>query len=136
MQRRDGSTSAESGNIARIRVWRSSVQRYLHDSRSILKHHGVTTRAYHDMLEIWGAPGDEGLSIGALADLIHLAHNSAVGVADQLCKKGYAVRRRGAPDKRVVHLHLTDEGRIVLAALVDDHMREFNKISPGLRKII
>lgn len=117
-------------------MWRSSVQSYLHDSRAILKHHGVTVRAYHAMLEIWGAPADQGLSIGALADLIHLAHNSAVGVADQLCRKGYAVRRRGDSDRRVVHLHLTDEGRIVLAALVDDHMREFNKISPSLRKII
>jgi DNA-binding MarR family transcriptional regulator len=136
MHRRDVTASTESNNIARIRVWRSSVQRFLHDSRGILKHHGVTTRAYHAMLEIWGAPKGEGLSIGALADLIHLAHNSAVGVVDQLCQKGYAVRKRGAPDKRVVLVRLTDEGRMVLAALVDDHLRELNKIASDLRRII
>lgn len=128
-------TATESDNIARIRVWRSSVQQFLHDSRDILKHHGVSTRAYHAMLEIWGA-ADKGLSIGDLAKLIHMAHNSTVGIADQLCQKGYAVRKRSVRDKRVVHVHLTDQGRMVLAALVDDHMREFNKISPNLRKIV
>ena len=123
-------------DIARIKVWRSSVQQFLHDSRDILRRHGVTTRAYHAMLEIWGAPEGEGLSIGALADLIHLAHNSTVGVVDQLCKKGYATRKRSAPDKRVVWVQLTDQGRVVLAALVHDHIREFDKISPDLREII
>ncbi|HEY1992251.1 MAG TPA: MarR family transcriptional regulator [Gammaproteobacteria bacterium] len=136
MQRRDVAASTDSHNIARIRVWRSSVQRYLHDSRDILKHHGVTTRAYHAMLEIWAAPEDKGLSIGALADLIHLAHNSAVGVADQLCKKGLATRKRDPRDRRVVHVLLTDQGRMVLAALVDDHLRELDKISGDLRRVI
>lgn len=134
MQRR-AVVSADSNNIARIRVWRSSVQRFLHDSRGILKQHGVTTRAYHAMLEIWGA-SERGLSIGALADLIHLAHNSAVGVVDQLCEKGYALRKRDATDKRIVHVYLTDQGRMVLAALVDDHLRELNKIAGDLRRVI
>jgi DNA-binding MarR family transcriptional regulator len=121
---------------ARIRLWRSSVQNFLHGSKAILKHHGVNTRAYHAMLEIWAAPDGKGLSIGPLANLIHVAHNSAVGVADQLCKKGLAVRKRDAADKRVVHLQLTDSGRIVLAALVDDHLRELNKISADLRRVV
>ena len=126
----------ESQNIARIRLWRSSVQKFLHGSRAILKRHGVSTRGYHAMLEIWAAPGGNGLSIGPLADLIHLRHNSAVGVADQLCKKGFAVRKRAADDKRVVYVQLTDEGRMILAALVDDHLLELNKISADLRKVI
>ncbi len=120
---------------ARIRLWRSSVQSFLHGSKAILKRHGVNTRAYHAMLEIWAASDGKGLSIGALADLIHVAHNSAVGVADQLCKKGLTVRKRDAEDKRVVHLHLTDHGRMALAALVDDHLRELNKISADMRRV-
>lgn len=121
---------------ARIRLWRASIQNFLYGSKAILKRHGVTSRAYHAMLEIWAAPEGKGLSIGPLADLIHLAHNSAVGVADQLCKKGLAVRKRDAQDKRVVHLHLTDHGRMALAALVDDHLRELNKISDDLRRVL
>jgi DNA-binding MarR family transcriptional regulator len=128
--------TAESRNISRIRLWRSSVQAFLHGSKAILKQHGVSTRAYHAMLEIWAAPEEQGLSIGMLADLIHLRHNSAVGVADQLCKKGLAVRKRADADKRVVYVQLTDEGRMALAALVDDHLRELNKISPDLRRVI
>jgi DNA-binding MarR family transcriptional regulator len=121
---------------ARIRLWRASVQNFLHGSKAILKRHSVSTRAYHAMLEIWAVPDGKGLSIGSLADLIHLAHNSAVGVADQLCRKGLAVRKRDAGDKRVVHVQLTDQGRMVLAALVDDHLRELNKISGDLRRAL
>lgn len=126
----------EAQNIARIRLWRSSVQTFLHGSKAILKAHGVSTRAYHAMLEIWAAPDDKGLSIGSLADLIHLRHNSAVGVADQLCKKGLAVRKRAAGDRRIVYVQLTDQGRMALAALVDDHLQELNKVSADLRKVI
>jgi len=121
---------------ARIRLWRASIQNFLYGSKAILKQHGVSSRAYHAMLEIWAAPEGKGLSIGPLADLIHLAHNSAVGVADQLCKKGLAVRKHEARDKRVVHVQLTDHGRMVLAALVDDHLRELNKISADLRRVL
>jgi DNA-binding MarR family transcriptional regulator len=88
------------------------------------------------MLEIWAAPDGSGLSIGPLADLIHVKHNSAVTVADQLCKKGYTVRKRAASDKRVVFVQLTDQGRMVLAALVDDHLRELSKISATLRQVL
>jgi DNA-binding MarR family transcriptional regulator len=119
----------------RILLWRSSVQSFLHGSKAILKRHGVNTRAYHAMLEIWAAPGNNGLSIGALAELIHIAHNSAVGVVDQLCRKDLAVRKRDAEDRRVVHVQLTDQGRMLLAALVDDHLRELNKVSADLRQV-
>ena len=113
----------------RILLWRSSVQGFLHGSKAILKRHGVNTRAYHAMLEIWAVPDGKGLSIGSLAELIHVAPNSAVGVVDQLCRKGLTVRKREAEDKRVVHVQLTDQGRTVLAALVNDHLRELDKIS-------
>ena len=120
----------------RILLWRSSVQSFLHGSKAILKRHGVNTRAYHAMLEIWATPSGEGMSIGTLADLIHIAHNSAVGVVDQLCRKGLAVRQRDANDKRVVRVQLTDQGRMVLAALVDDHLHELDKISEDLRRVV
>lgn len=119
----------------RILLWRSSVQSFLHGSKAILKHHGVSTKAYHAMLEIWAAPNNKGLSVGDIADLIHVAHNSAVGVVDQLCRKGLTVRKRDADDRRVVHVQLTDQGRMALAALVDDHLRELNKVSADLRQV-
>ena len=119
----------------RILLWRSSVQSFLHGSKAILKHHGVNTRAYHAMLEIWAAPNDKGLSVGDIADLTHIAHNSAVGVVDQLCRKGLTVRKRDTEDRRVVHVQLTDQGRMALAALVDDLLRELNKVSADLRQV-
>ncbi|MFI4921981.1 MAG: MarR family winged helix-turn-helix transcriptional regulator [Gammaproteobacteria bacterium] len=119
----------------RILLWRSSVQSFLHGSKAILKRHGVNTKAYHAMLEIWAVPNNKGLSVGELAELIHVAHNSAVGVVDQLSRKGLAVRKRDADDKRVVHVQLTDQGRMQLAALVDEHSQELNKVSAELRQV-
>ncbi|HEY1772654.1 MAG TPA: MarR family transcriptional regulator [Gammaproteobacteria bacterium] len=119
----------------RILIWRSSVQSFLHGSKAILKRHGVNTRAYHAMLEIWAVSNGKGLSVGELANLIHIAHNSAVGVVDQLCRKDLAVRKRDASDRRVVYVQLTDQGRTQLIALVDDHLRELNKISADLRQV-
>lgn len=123
-------------NHARILLWRSSLHKFLHGSKAILKRHGVSSRAYHGMLELWAAPKDDGLSVGELADLLHLRHNSAVGVVDVLCAKGFATRSRGDHDKRVVHVRLTDEGRMVLAALVDDHLRELGKVSADLHQVV
>lgn len=125
----------ELDNHSRILLWRSSVQNFLHSSKLILKRHGVSTRAYHAMLEIWAAPAT-GISIGPLAKLIHVAHNSAVEVVNQLCDKGLTVRARSELDKRVVNVQLTDEGRMVLAALVDDHLNELKKISGDLRRVV
>lgn len=123
-------------NHARILLWRSSLHKFLHGSKAILKRHGVSSRGYHGMLELWAAPKDDGLSVGELADLLHLRHNSAVGVVDVLCAKGFAARSRGDHDKRVVRVRLTDEGRMVLAALVDDHLRELGKISADLHQVV
>jgi DNA-binding MarR family transcriptional regulator len=137
MIERRGEAMAKSGldSHERILLWRSSVQSFLHGSKTILKRHGVNTKAYHAMLEIWAAPKDKGLSVGDIADLVHVAHNSAVGVVDQLCRKGLTVRKRDVADRRVVHVQLTDQGRAALAALVNDHLRELDKVSADLRQV-
>jgi len=120
----------------RIKLWRASVQAFLHGSKDILKRYAISTRGYHSLLEIWGAPEGEGLPVGELAELIHVRHNTAVGIVDELCKKGLTLRQRAVDDKRVVRVQLTDQGRGVLAQLVDAHLRELDKIAANLRKVV
>lgn len=133
---RNTMSAIDRENHVRIKLWRSSVQSFLHGSKAILKRHGVSTRGYHSMLEIWAAPNDLGLAVGDLAKLIHVRHNTAVGVIDELCRLDLTVRKRLADDRRVVLVQLTSTGREVLAQLVREHLQELNKISVNLRKVL
>lgn len=135
-QSKSSLSASERAAHVRIKLWRSSVQSFLHGSKAILKRHGVSTRGYHMLLEIWAAPGDTGLAVGDLAKLIHVRHNTAVGVADELCRLDLAIRKRLVDDRRVVLVHLTNSGREVLAQLVDEHAKELDKISGSLRQVV
>lgn len=53
----------------------------------------------------------DGLSIGALADLLVLSHSSTVRVADRLEKRLLVRRSRQSEDARGVELSLTNRGR-------------------------
>ena len=120
----------------RIRDWRWTLQSFLRDSKNILKLHGTTTLQYQSMLEIWAASDARGLTIGELAKLLRVRHNTAVSVVNMLCKEKLAARTRSEEDRRVVHVQLTPPGRTLLAELVREHALELNRISADLHRII
>jgi DNA-binding MarR family transcriptional regulator len=61
-----------------------------------------------------------------------------VGVIDDLERLGYASRRRGAEDRRVQAIHLTDSGRRVLGRIVEfaelENARTFGVLDDGERE--
>jgi len=120
----------------RIRTWRSTLQSFLRDSKNILKRHGTTTREYHAMLEIWSCSDKTGPTVGALARLMRVRHNTAVDTVNGLCKKALAVRTRSADDRRVANVQLTDKGRELLSELVHEHLRELHKFADDFRKAL
>lgn len=128
-------TADDQGNHRRIRAWRSTLQSFLHESKLILQRHGVTTREYQGMLEIWSAP-DAGPKIGELAAAMRLRHNLAVSIVNNLTRKKLAVRHRSEDDRREVNVQLTELGKTVLAALVKEHLSELEKFSADLKKVL
>jgi DNA-binding MarR family transcriptional regulator len=120
-------------NHLRLRAWRSTLRRFLRASKEILKEHGMTTLQYQSMLEVWGAADEQGPTIGALAHMIRVRHNTAVAVVNALCKKGLARRERSVSDRRNVHLQLTLQGRTELTNVVREHVLELEKVSTDLR---
>jgi DNA-binding MarR family transcriptional regulator len=120
----------------RVRDWRSTIQGFLRNSKNILKRHGATTLQYQSLLEIWATSDPRGLTVGELAKLLRVRHNTAVSVVNALCTKKLALRERSEEDRRVVHVRLTPPGRALLSALVGEHVQELDKISADLRKII
>jgi DNA-binding MarR family transcriptional regulator len=72
--------------------------------------------------------------------MAHLARDFQIDPAamsrslDRIESKGLVVRRRSQSDRRVVHLELTSEGRVVaekvkgvLAGVLNDHLRGFSQ---------
>ncbi|MBA4601652.1 MarR family winged helix-turn-helix transcriptional regulator [Thermoactinomyces mirandus] len=99
-----------------------------------------------DLSEVWGDKVN-GAEFEVLKQLLNkspqivtsLAHDFDVSVShithvvDQLEKKNLAYRKRSQLDKRVVELHLTDEGRQLIEELVqkksDYFQRKFKNLS-------
>lgn len=70
------------------------------------------------------AVGRSGCSImSAVAGAIRLSLSSATGLIDRLVEKKLVRRDRSAEDRRIVQVQLTDEGRAVHAAAVENQVR-------------
>ena len=85
------------------------------------------------MLAIKGFPKRETITIGDLAEQLHIAHHSAVGLVDRSVKENLIAREQGINDRRQVYVKLTDHGSKVLEQLVGVHRAEIRRLGPSLR---
>lgn len=69
----------------------------------------------HIQILVTLAGGD--LSIGTLSEQMGIAKPNITPLVDALCEKGYAERVRSTADRRIVNVHLTDAGSMLLAAV-------------------
>lgn len=84
--------------------------------RSVLSEFGITppqfttlsTVSYHD-----------GITMGDLCDHLFLTSATVTGLVDRLEERGFVFRERDTADRRVVRLHITEEGKAVLAKAVE-----------------
>ena len=64
---------------------------------------------YHLLLEV-GAAGENGIVQGDLASLLHTPEARVSLLVHELSQRGLLDTRRGAPDRRVVHVGITEPG--------------------------
>lgn len=77
--------------------------------------------------------GDKGSRImRELAEFLLLAVNSVTSVVDNLEKKGIVQRQRSETDRRVVRVELTDAGRVVYKAVLDEKVQLFKTMLSSL----
>ena len=82
-----------------------------HYSEQVLKEFGVTGPQLWVLRVIYR----EGrLSMGDLSERMYLHISTVSGVVDRLAHKGYVERNREKPDRRVVKISLTKEGKRVV----------------------
>lgn len=87
----------------------------------------VTPSQLFFLRQVWR---EDGLSLVALRERAHLDATSATWLADQLEKAGLIERRRNDPDRRVVRIWLTPDGR----TLGDDLLPQMQAWERGLQQ--
>ena len=78
---------------------------------------GLTPRQYQALLAIKGFPNRERITVGQLAEQLHIAHHSAVGLVDRSVGQNLIACEQGVEDRRQVYIKLTDHGSEVLEQL-------------------
>lgn len=89
---------------------------------------GLTTAQHQLLLAVRGHSDPDGPTIGEVADYLLLRHHSAVGLVDRAESAGLVFRTRGGEDRRVVRLHLTEDGAARLEALSSVHLEEIDRL--------
>lgn len=80
------------------------------------------------LLQVYG--GEEGISVTHLADRLSVMGAHASRLVTQLESRGLVCRRHQAEDRRVVHVHATEEGIALLREIdtaVYRHIRYFQE---------
>ena len=116
--------------------FRYAVRQFLAFSEEAAKSVGLTPRQHQALLAIRGAPGRESLTVGELAERLHIQPNSAVGLVDRLAADDLVTRASQAGDRRQVFVSLTTYGRSVLERLSTAHRAELRRVGPRLRALL
>jgi DNA-binding MarR family transcriptional regulator len=84
------------------------------------------------MLAIKGLPNGTRPTVTALSEQLCLKHHSTVELVNRLVKRGAAVRRQSAEDRREVLVDLTPLGEEILEQLAALHSDELRESGPAL----
>jgi DNA-binding MarR family transcriptional regulator len=123
-------------HYVRLAAWRQALRRFQRFSREAALAAGVTPQQHQAMLAIKGFPGRDYVSIGELAERLHLRHHSAVGLIDRLAGRGLARRARAPADRRRAEVRLTSQGHALIRRLSAAHLQELRQLSPELRRLL
>ena len=116
--------------------FRYQLRQFLHFSELAAQEAGLTPRQHQALLAIKGFPKRETITIGELAEQLHIAHHSAVGLVDRSVEQNLIARQQGTEDRRQVYIKLTDHGSQVLEQLSGVHRDEIRRLGPSLRLLL
>lgn len=119
-------TDADYTRLLRLRT---QLRKFEHWSAEQAAAMGLTASQHQLLLAIRGDGGQDGPTIGDVADYLLVRHNTAVELVNRTQELGLIDRQRDSADHRVVRLTLTDEGRKRLNALSADHIEELARLA-------
>jgi DNA-binding MarR family transcriptional regulator len=125
-------TSASASRLQILAEFRHQLRLFLHFSETAAQKVGLQPQQHQLLLQIAGAPDQEAVTIGYLAERLGLRHNTVVELSNRCEESGLVVRRQGGFDRRCVLLEVSPRGRQMLEALSIDHALELNELAPRL----
>lgn len=132
MSRLDHSPNLSGTEIRSLAEFRYQIRRFLHFSEEAARAEGLEPQQHQIMLAIHAWSGEEGPTMGQLADSMFIRHHSAVGLVDRLEERHMAERVHGRGDRREVRVRLTREGAATLERLASAHRAELESSGPVL----
>ena len=95
------------------------LQKILHDTMTpICQEHGLTLQQMHVLVE---------LTAGQLSDRAGILRTNFSPVCRKLENRGLIERQRSQTDRRSLRLHVTDEGRALLASVDGEVQRRYGR---------
>jgi DNA-binding MarR family transcriptional regulator len=123
-------------DYARLLAFRTELRRFVRWSEQAAAEHGLTPALHQVLLAVRGAAGEEGPTIGAVADALLVRHHTAVEVAQRAEAAGLLERRRDEQDHRRVHLRLTPAGTRALERISAEHLRNLAPLAARLDALV
>jgi DNA-binding MarR family transcriptional regulator len=119
-----------------LAAFRHRLRLFLQFSEEAARKVGLTGQQHQALLAIKGFPGREVITVGELADMLCLHHNSAVGLVNRLEKDKLVAKKHGQQDRRQILISLTVAGSKMLDTLAYAHKEELLKSAPQLRALL
>jgi DNA-binding MarR family transcriptional regulator len=115
---------------------RHTLSKFLLFSQEAARTAGLAPQQHQALLAIKGFPGRDYVSIGELAERLHLRHHSAVGLVDRLVQRQLVRRAPSAVDKRRVEVSLTARGEALISRLAAAHWQELQQLGPEFLRVL
>jgi DNA-binding MarR family transcriptional regulator len=119
-------------DYAALAEWRYQLRRLLGRREAAARAAGVEPQQYMVLLQIKGLQHRSPVTIGTLAERLHIRHHSAVELVDRLVERGMVSRRRDEGDRRQVVVTLRPSGEAVLRRLALYSLAELRTEGPAL----
>ncbi len=106
-------TKTEYERLAHLRY---TLRRFSRQTELEARRLGLTPQQYLLLLALKGFPGRDWANITELAERLQIRHNAVIGLVNRAEERGLVRREQDteAGDRRIVRIHLTNEGETLL----------------------
>lgn len=108
--------------------FRYQLRRFLHFSEQVTQDQGITQLQYLLLLHIKGYQGRQWATIGELAERLQSHHHGVVSLVSRCEKLGMVYRQQSTLDRRIVEVHLTEDGEKMVLQVARMHRDELQNL--------
>jgi DNA-binding MarR family transcriptional regulator len=125
--------SPTRGEYVEAAQLRAALRRFLRQSESITRRHGLSPRHYELLLMIKASP-DGRSKVSELVELLQLTQSTVTELVQRAEEAGLLQRSQSPDDGRIVHLTLTEQAEQYVAASVAELGAERTRLLAALSR--